>query len=386
MGIQRIKWRKVGGKESVGYRVTYKDASGTDRTKQFPKKREAEAFAKDQVPLIQKRMALPTKAPTIAEAADLWLDICENVGRKGKAPVGAHTLRSYKSQVETHIKPECGSRRLDEITPPVANQIRNNFVRKLSRPMAKKIISSLSAIYAEARVHGHVAVNPFDDVTVAVRVGRHREQVVIPTKEDIKAIREYLDRKAMTNNRWVAKAWRRWRLLLNLSIFTGMRSSELRGLARSSIDLDQCRIDVDQAADETGTIGKCKSASAYRSLVFPSFITPWVREFRLEWPGDLVFGTAGEKPVNHANILNRCWYPMQVELGLVDGDGKPRYDFHALRHFNASLRIEKGANVKELQVEMGHDDPAFTLRVYGHLFADHGDRQKARADTMADGL
>jgi integrase len=386
MGIQRVKWRKVGGKEGVGYRVTYKDASGTDRTKQFPKKREAEAFAKDQVPLIQKRMALPTKSPVISDAADFWLDICERVGRRGNQPVVAHTLRAYKSQVDHHIKPEFGSWRLDEVTPPLANQIRNSLLRKLSRPMAKKVVTSLSAIFDEARSHGHVAVNPFDNVTVSVRAGRHQEKIVIPTKAEVKAIRAYLDTKASGNNRWVAKAWRRWRLLINLAIFTGLRSSELRGLARSAVFLDDCRLLVEKAADEKGIVGPCKSASAYRTLVFPDFIPQWLHEARLEWPGQLVFGTAGGKPVNHSNILNRCWYPMQVELGLVDDAGKPRYDFHSLRHFNASLRIAQGAREKELQVEMGHDDPAFTLRVYGHLFEDHEDRQRVRADTMADGL
>ena len=55
-------------------------------------------------------------------------------------------------------------------------------------------------------------------------------------------------------------------------------------------------------------------------------------------------------------------------------------DFHHLRHSAASLMIASGWSAKRVQVELGHKDPAFTLRVYGHLFPEEIDTGRALLD------
>lgn len=52
---------------------------------------------------------------------------------------------------------------------------------------------------------------------------------------------------------------------------------------------------------------------------------------------------------------------------------------HKLRHTAASLAIAAGADVKVLQLMLGHADAAMTLNIYGHLFPD-------RLDDVADAL
>jgi hypothetical protein len=52
---------------------------------------------------------------------------------------------------------------------------------------------------------------------------------------------------------------------------------------------------------------------------------------------------------------------------------------HKLRHTAASLAIAAGADVKVLQLMLGHADASMTLNVYGHLFPD-------RLDEVADTL
>jgi integrase len=52
---------------------------------------------------------------------------------------------------------------------------------------------------------------------------------------------------------------------------------------------------------------------------------------------------------------------------------------HKLRHTTASLAIAAGADVKVLQLMLGHADASMTLNVYGHLFPD-------RLDEVADTL
>ena len=49
--------------------------------------------------------------------------------------------------------------------------------------------------------------------------------------------------------------------------------------------------------------------------------------------------------------------------------------------------IEAGWSAKRVQVELGHADPAFTLRVYGHLFPDEIDTGRVALDgLLADRL
>ena len=61
-----------------------------------------------------------------------------------------------------------------------------------------------------------------------------------------------------------------------------------------------------------------------------------------------------------------------IEITLEDGEivQRPKYRPYDLRHFFASMHIEKGTNLKKLQTLMGHANIETTLNVYGHLLDD----------------
>lgn len=59
----------------------------------------------------------------------------------------------------------------------------------------------------------------------------------------------------------------------------------------------------------------------------------------------------------------------QRQAGLVDDKGEPLFNFHALRHFAASLWIELGFSPKRLHALLGHRSAQMTTSYhYGHLF------------------
>ena len=72
------------------------------------------------------------------------------------------------------------------------------------------------------------------------------------------------------------------------------------------------------------------------------------------------------------------WWPLQIECGLVeqrlDRSGQPvvraRHGLHVLRHFYASLLINRGFPPKRVQSLMGHSTIKLTLDTYGHLWPD----------------
>jgi integrase len=65
---------------------------------------------------------------------------------------------------------------------------------------------------------------------------------------------------------------------------------------------------------------------------------------------------------------------VQKAAGVVTKNGRPKYVFHSLRHFFASLCINPrerggfGLSPKEAQELLGHSDIGMTFNTYGHLF------------------
>jgi integrase len=212
---------------------------------------------------------------------------------------------------------------------------------------------------------------------------------VIPTKAELQAI--------------IAFASGRWRPLILVAIFCGLRGSELRGLRWADIDFEGRHISVAQRADAFHTIGRLKSKAGYRSIPMPPMVVNALREWRLLCPkGDLglVFPTGNGNVESHSNIVQRGFDPIQVSAGVVTmkeakdkygqpifgEDGKPstvpggKYGLHSLRHTCASLWIENGMNPKRIQKLMGHSTIQMTFDTYGHLFTDAEGDQRAAED------
>ena len=64
---------------------------------------------------------------------------------------------------------------------------------------------------------------------------------------------------------------------------------------------------------------------------------------------------------------------------LLKANGVPHIRFHELRHSCASLLINSGFGLKDVQEWLGHADIKMTANIYGHL-------DVARKQSMADQL
>jgi integrase len=238
--------------------------------------------------------------------------------------------------------------------------------------MARKVLSSLKSILKEAQRQGQLAKDPARPVSIRVPkrglMKIHAGQD-FPSKDEVNAI--------------LAAATGRLRPLIVMAIFTGLRSSELRGLRWADLDLDTRIVRVRQRADAWGTMGSPKSEAGERTIPLSPMVVNALREWRLACPRsalDLVFATATGRPQPHSLIANRGWYPLQRQTGIVDEQAKAKYGFHCLRHFFASWMIDAGTPMKRLQAMLGHSTMAMTSDTYGHLFPDpEGDQERMAA-------
>jgi integrase len=237
--------------------------------------------------------------------------------------------------------------------------------KNVSPVLVRKIMNSLSALIAEANRRGLVARNVVREVRHKRGKGdaRHKAKlkvgVDIPAPAEIAAI--------------LGHAGPRWRPLLLVAAFTGLRSSELRGLKWSEVDLETYKLHVTQRADEFREIGAPKSAAGRRTIPFGPIVANTLKEWKLACPhGDLglVFPNSEGTVIARMTIITGFIRAVRV-AGVLDDTGSPKYTgLHCLRHFYASWCIDRGLPPKVIQTHLGHTSITMTFDRYGHLFPD----------------
>jgi integrase len=376
MSVRKRAWVTRKGERREAWILDYA-ISGCRHIETFALKREAEAREAQVTVDVGKGVHIAPNKVTVAEAAELWIKDAE--GRLERA-----TVESYRQHLDQHIKPFLGPLKLSQLSVPGVR----NFMDKLradgrSAAMVKRVVGDLGSILADAQERGLVAQNVVRSLSHR-RKGKQSEQrqktklkagTDIPSPQEIGAI--------------IAKLTGRWRPLILMAIFTGLRASELRGLTWQDVDLKKNVVHVRQRADRFNHIGKPKSASGERAVPLPPLLANTLREWKLQCPKSetgLVFPTGSGGIENHANIVQRGLAPVQIAAGVVTKGGSAKYTgLHSLRHFYASWCINRredgglGLPLKLVQARLGHASIVMTSDRYGHLFPSGDDGAKLAA-------
>jgi integrase len=172
----------------------------------------------------------------------------------------------------------------------------------------------------------------------------------------------------------------RYRALILIAGYGGLRWAELVGLRRRHVDLVGARVRVvEQAVEVAGKIivSPPKTDAGRRVVTLPRVAVEALAE-HLEQdaepgPDGLVFTTP--RGAYLRSPFNRfVWRPAVARVGLEG------LRVHDLRHTAATLAAAAGATTKELMERMGHTSPAVALR-YQHVMAD---RQTVLASALDD--
>jgi integrase len=369
MSVRKRKWVTSRGEAKEAFIVDYVDQEGLRHIRTFDRKGEATEYAATVRVDIAKGVHTASKL-TVAEAADAWVKRVESEGAERS------TIRQYRQHISLHILPRLGRTKLSDLSPATVERFRDDLLKSLSRPMAKKVLTSFKSLLRAAK-HAHVA----DDVAVkrsprdkrVLEVGRD-----IPTPNEIKRMAE------------AAKGSKRYPLLL-VAALTGLRASELRGVRWADVDLKAGELHVRQRADRFNAIGHPKSKAGVRSIPLAPDVLAALKEWKLACPkgeAGLVFPTSAGQIEHHKNML-RSLEPIFVAAGVVDKSGAPKYALHAFRHFFASWCINRKADggrelpAKVVQTLLGHSSIVMTLDRYGHLFPRGDDRAELAAAAAA---
>jgi integrase len=162
----------------------------------------------------------------------------------------------------------------------------------------------------------------------------------------------------------------RYRMLVLLATFTGLRFGELAALTRRRVDLDAGTVAVvvaqSELSDGTRIIGEPKSVAGRRLVAIPSVLIDDFRQHLDDYAeaddDGLVFVGPKGGPLRRGNWSVQ-WNEVVAELGLED------LHFHDLRHTGNTLAAATGASTRELMTRMGHSSSRAAL-IYQHASQD----------------
>jgi integrase len=158
-------------------------------------------------------------------------------------------------------------------------------------------------------------------------------------------------------------------VLFLLAAGTGIRCGELFALRIDDLDFEANTIRIDESLDQLShTIGPCKNAAAYRTLVLGDEAgREAMRELkrfvgsRSANPRELVFHSRNKTALRETNVLHDGLHPVLKAIGL------PRAGMHAFRH-GCNRRWElSGVNPAVIRQQMGHTSATMTAFCTGEI-------------------
>jgi site-specific recombinase XerD len=327
---------------TVEYRISNGiGTGGNPRTKSFYGKNKKAAREKYEAWKAESGNVQIEKVKTVGEWADKWLAIYK------KNNVAYSTYRNYKMYVENHITPRIGSLRFEQVRPAHIEQLFNDLPKDMSQSARRHINITLNGIFKTAIENHFCKENPVKPMPMPQT---DPEEIKVFSHEQVKLIMEKAP--AHPNGIYVL-----------LPLYTGMRIGEIAALMRTSVDFgnEQIMIRAAMTRAEAGGYeeGKTKSRKA-RVAPIPEELKAALQ--KLPTSGLYVLCGKGGAP------LTIHQYEYRYKKFFKD-TGIEYLSPHKCRHTYATYLLRGGADLRVVQILLGHSHVA-TTEIYTHVNTD----------------
>lgn len=260
-----------------------------------------------------------------------------------------HTESSYRN----YIQPLFGSRAVAGIQAYEVDAFKQALLKKVVQPSGKllqpgtvkNVISTMRRIINKGEEWGIITLtkNPVSGIHVA-GAERNRERFLSP--EEAAKLLDGLQHISC-NLYYIAK----------ISLYTGLRLSEVIGLKRQDVELTSCTFQVD------GKTGK-------RPGYFPEALRQEIEKILPKKGSDYIFTNAAGNPYNPKKISDK-FSGAAADMGFNTGvtDSLHKVVFHTLRHTFCSWLAIKGVPLYTIGLLVGHSSVEMTQR-YAKLSPD----------------
>lgn len=350
------------------YDVRYRGPDGKERSRTFRTRKEAERYERAQQTAIDQGLWVDPRSGrvTLRSWAAEW--------QRTVVHLRATTQRIYDANLRNHILPVLGDVEIGKLTPSTLRAWLAELTTKvgghnkqLSPGAVSQAYRTLNRLLAAAVENELLGRNPLRGVK-APRVAQ--EPMRFLSHDEVATLGSVIDP--------------RYRALVLVGAYTGLRAGELMALRRSNVDLLRRSITVVEQVQYVGgrhVVSAPKSAAGRRSVVMPRVVAAALDEHLAMYaePGadGLVFRAPEGGFLRLENFRRRVWTPATRAAAVAP------LRLHDLRHTCASLAIAAGADIKVLQRMLGHSSAALTLDRYGHLMPGQAQNVADRLDEMA---
>lgn len=300
-----------------------------------------------------------------------------------------NTIQAYSNIIRIHINPYLGRYMLSSITPNILQEHLNMlYVNNLAQSYIKNIMALISSALDYA-VHpsGFIKDNPAKYIrypkTIAKKVDTNRRVI---TREEFTQISNHF---APGNQ---------YRIIFMICYYAGLRISECTGLTWDRIDLTDGTLTVDRILVKNKAkqweFGTTKTVSSTRTIQIGETLIKELR-FQKKWQleNKMKYGEyykdyyvkkdnvihGHDHTVEYLSTDEPVSFVCTQENGTLINSDLARYasrivnyklniqfNFHSLRHTHATILIENGANIKDVQERLGHADIHTTMNIYVH--------------------
>jgi integrase len=319
--------------------------------------REVQKIAAEKLQPVNRGLVLTGAAMNFG---DFVTDIYE----KTYLPLlSSSTQDCYNGVISKYLKPEFSRLSLRDISRLTVQQYFSAMAGTMPYPTISKIRDGLSSILRSAVDADYLMKNPLDGLRLPLDK-RPRQPKPTITPEQFHALLELVPEPYAS--------------MLFVSVWTGLRVSELIGLKWRCIHTDSitveerfCRGDwsTPKTSASAATIGVAPQVIArivrLKSLTVDVRAGRAVRKHKLvksAGPDDLVFQSVQQgKPMNDQNILRRHIKPAAQALGLSF------VNWRCLRTSHATWLVQAGADAKSVQGQMRHSRISTTMDIYAQI-------------------
>jgi integrase len=346
---------------TISYRARYRDPAGREHSKTFARKVDAERFVVE-VEHTKSRGAWvdPTLGRiTFATWLDHWWATTTNLRESTQA--------RDEASLRVHAIPRFGRIPLAAIRQiEVRAWVADVAGQGLKPATVVKAYQLFAKVMAAAVDAGIIAQSPCRRIPLP-KVEQDEKRFLAPA--EIARLASVIEP--------------RFRALVLVGAYGGLRIGELAGLRRARVDPDRGTVTiVEIATDISGRLvsGPPKTRAARRTVSLPAPVAEelerHVAAYAGPGPDGLVFTGAKGAALRATNFRRRTWR-VAVRAAEVDG-----LRVHDLRHTAVALWIAAGASPKEVARRAGHTSVKTVLDVYGHLYDEADVALRERLEAM----
>ncbi len=277
-----------------------------------------------------------------------------------------NTQESYRINIEKHIKPKLGVYKVKALTPAILQSFINkkykeNYSQNTLQVLKNILHSSLkSAVYP----YKHIRENPMQYVSIPkTKTKTESNKVKTITLDEFNQILNIFPQDSFQ------------RIVLLIGFYTGMRRGEIIALTWDDINLDNKTITVKHTLIKKKNgifeLSQPKTESSCRTIFTGDTLIRLLKEHKLHQKkmklkyGEFYFDSNWVCTKENGQQVNT--HTLDTIVKQIRGALNNDFHFHCLRHTHATLLLENGANIKDIQNRLGHSQLSTTMDTYSHV-------------------